>query len=78
MHNEFHYEWWTVDITLPTGRICLEIKAKSKAHAVRQIEKEVALSNSSKNASRPWWERKTPIIAVHWETLTLDRVGHQR
>lgn len=74
----FHYEWWTVDVTEPAGRVTLEFKARSKAHAIRQIEKEVAISNSNENASRPWWDRMNPILEVYWDTLTLDRTGYQR
>lgn len=76
--SKFHYEWWTVQIKELTGEITLEIKAKSREHAVRQIEKAVTESNSEENKSRPWFERKTPILAVYWDTLTLDRVGYQR
>lgn len=75
---EFNYEWWLVDVKEATGACTLEIKAKSKDHAIRQIDKLVKATNSEKNLSKPWYQRKTPILEVYWDTLTLDRVGYQR
>lgn len=76
--SEFNYQWWTVEAKLHAGVVTLEIKAKSKEHAIRQIEREVKQSNSEKNLSKSYFERKQPIIEVYWDTLTLDRIGYQR
>lgn len=74
----FRYEWYTINIQYPTGVVECEYKAKNMAGAVRQIKKEIALSNSPENLERPIWEQMPQIIEVDWESLKLDRVGHQR
>ena len=75
----FQYEWWNVEIIQGVDvRVTIEVKAKSKAQAVKQIERMVKESNSEKNAARPLWERMVPISEVLWETMTLDRTGYQR
>ena len=74
----FHYEWWDVDVLETAGRMTLEVKAKTKEGAVKQIEKWVTYTRSEENAKKPWYKRANEIICVYWETLTLDRVGHQR
>lgn len=76
--SSFNYEWWTVRATLATGPITLEFKAKNKDHAVKQILKEYRDSNSAKNLEADFWHRKDRIVDIHWDTLTLDRVGYQR
>lgn len=75
---QFHYEWWTVEIHESTGWITLEIKAKNKEGAIRQIERLVAKSNSPENLAKPWYKQITPISEVRWESLHLDRTGYQR
>ena len=74
----FHYEWWTVKIKSEAGTYMWEFKAKSKEHAMKQIKKEVEITNSEKNQSKDFWHRKARIINVYWETLSLDRIGYQR
>jgi len=76
--SNFNYQWWTVRVKLHTGEYTAEVKAKSREHAIRQIEREVKETNSEKNLSKPLWERKNPILDVYWDTLTLDRTGYQR
>lgn len=75
---QFHYEWYTVDVLTTAGKIGFEIKARSKENAIKQIEKEVAYTNSEKNLSQPWFKLKAPIMEVYWDTLTLDRIGYER
>lgn len=76
--SKFNYEWWTVRILDTSGWNTWEFKGKSKENVVRQINKEVAYTNSKENANRPFWERKARIIKVDWDSLTLDRIGYQR
>lgn len=76
--SSFQYEWWTVRIQEPTGQYLMEFKGKNKETVIRQINKYVAETNSQKNLAKPWWERKSPIQEVFWDTLKLDHVGYQR
>lgn len=76
--GKFQYQWWTVDLELDAGRVTCEYKARSREGAIKQINKEVAYSNSEENLSKPFWFRKNVVKAVYWETLTLDREGYQR
>ena len=73
----FNYEWWNVKIRFTNGTFTYEVKAKSKEHAIRQIEKDFKFTNSEKNLSKPFWERQAPMVEVFWDTLELDRVGYQ-
>jgi len=75
---QYHYEWWTVDIRDEAGTCTWEFKGRNRETIVRQINKEVADTNSDKNAARSVWERKPRILEVNWNTLKLDRVGYQR
>lgn len=78
MNGSFQYEWWTVQMTVEgNGVMTAEYKGKSRDHVIRQIEKEIAFTNSEKNLSAGW-KRQSRILDVFWNTLTLDRVGHQR
>ena len=74
----FEYQWWTINIHYTSGWCVTEFKGKTKENIIRQIKKEIADSNSEKNASLPWWERRIPIIEVDWDSLTFDRAGYQR
>lgn len=76
--STFNYEWWTVVIKQSVGTSTFEFKAKSKESAIKQIQKYVVESRSSKNISRPVWQRTPMVEEVYWETLQLDRVGYQR
>lgn len=78
MKASFNYEWWTVSIKDQSGTNEWEFKGKSKEHVVRQIEKEIADTNSEKNRAKDYWHRKPAIIEVYWDTLKLDRIGYQR
>ena len=77
-NRKFHYQWWLIKVETPTGVYTQEIKAKDKAGAIVQIQKLVKDSNSPENLNKVWWERKSPIKTVFWDTLTLDRTGHAR
>ena len=57
----YHYEWWTVQARFPTGTYTVEVKARSRENAVKQIERDFP-----------------DVIEIYWDTLALDRVGHQR
>lgn len=74
----YHYEWWTVDIRDEAGRNTWEFKGKSRDHVVKQIDREVAYTNSDANAAKDYWHRKPRILEVYWETLRHDRTGYQR
>ena len=74
----YHFEWWTVEILEATGKCTLEIKAKTKENAIRQINKVVQISNSKENLSKPIWQQKVKIREVYWDTLKIDRIGYQR
>ena len=76
--SKFQYEFWDVEILYDNGRVIREYKAKDKAHAIRQIEKEIKFTNSEKNLSALWPHRQNRIIEVYWDTLKLDRVGYYR
>lgn len=75
---QFHFEWWTVDLLLDTGRTTAEYKGRSKEHVIRQIKSEVKKSNSAENLSAPWFKRMNQIKEVYWDTLQIDRIGYQR
>lgn len=75
---QFNYEWWNVKIRFINGTYTYEVKAKSKEHAIRQIQRDFDFSNSEKNLSKPCWERKAQMVEVFWDTMALDRVGYQR
>lgn len=75
---DFHYEWWTVEITTTCGIYTWEFKGKSKEHVIKQIEKEVSYSKSEMNLAKDIWHRQPEILEVHWNTLVLDRIGYQR
>lgn len=78
MKSSFQYEWWTVQMTVEgNGVMTAEYKGKSREHVVRQIEKEIAFTNSDKNLSAGW-KRQNRILDVFWNTLTLDRIGYKR
>jgi len=76
--SSFMYEFWTVVIEFETGSMMCEYCGKNRENVVRQIEKEVKQTNSEKNLSLPWIERKQRIVGVRWDTLTLDRTGYRR
>lgn len=75
---DFRFEWWTVEIRDQLGTCTWEFKGKSKEHVIKQINKEVSDTKSDKNKQREIWCRKPEILEVYWDTLKLDRVGHQR
>ena len=74
----YSYEWYTVDIVYSNGRHTTEFKAKDRDSVIRQINTFVRLSNSDKMQSLNVFLRPQRVIAVDWNTLKLDRVGHQR
>lgn len=74
----FQYQWWTVDVQYPHGRLATEFKGKSKDHVIKQIKKWVSDCNSEKSQSKPFWVRPSQVIEVFWDTLVLDRTGYQR
>ncbi len=76
----FHYEWYTIEIKEPAGWVVIEIKAKDKAGAVKQLERMREKSNSPENKARTPLDPKwiAPVLEVKWETLKLDRIGYQR
>ena len=77
--GSFQYEWWTVDVQYPHGRLATEFKGKSKDHVVKQIKKWVLDCNSEKSQSEPlWWKRPDRVLEVFWDTLVLDRTGYKR
>ena len=78
MGGSFQYQWWTVEILFDCGKMTAEYKGKSKDGVIKQIEKEIAFTNSEKNLSASWLERKNQIKKVYWDTMKLDRVGYQR
>lgn len=76
--GRFQYEWWTVNITFENGTYTCEYKGKTKYHIIRQIEKEIAYTNSEANLNKNIYVRKARILSVDWASLKLDRVGYQR
>ncbi len=75
----FQYEWWTVQMTVEGhGVMTAEYKGKSRDHVIKQIEKDVAFTNSDKNLTAGWQTRQSRIFDVFWNTLTLERTGYQR
>ena len=78
MKGSFQYEWWTIQMTVEGhGVMTSEYKGKSREHVIKQIEKDVAFTNSERNLTAEWWKRQNRILDVFWNTLTLDRVGYQ-
>ena len=75
---KFHYEWWTVQIEDESGTFTWEFKGSSKDHVIKQINKKVTDSNSERNQQLDIWHRKPKVLKIYWETLKLDRIGHQR
>lgn len=71
--GNFQYEWYTVDMIQATGRVTVEVKAKSKAGAIKQIEKMAKEHDEFVQVVRP--DFSTEVL---WDTLTLDRKGYQR
>lgn len=79
MAYSFNYEWYTVDVLESSGRITWEIKAKDKDRAIRQINKMAEKQNKRANdTSLPWWEQGAFVKEIYWDTIRLDRVGHNR
>lgn len=71
--GSFQYEWWTVVMIQATGRYTVEVKAKSRAGAIKQIEKMAKEHDDFVRVVRP--DFSTEVL---WDTLTLDRKGYQR
>lgn len=71
--GKFQYEWWTVDIKEATGRIRLEVKAKNRENAIKQIKKYADEHTKRVQSVRPNFEAE-----VFWDTLALDHKGYQR
>ena len=76
----FQYEWWTIEMEdTCNGTLVYEFKGKSKDHVIKTIKTYVKKINAAaKNTDLPWWERGAEIYTIKWETLKLDRIGHQR
>ena len=71
--GQFQFEWWDVEIKEATGQITLEVKARNKDGAIKQIKKIAEKHDKDVQAVRP--DFHTEIL---WDTLTLDRKGYQR
>ena len=71
--GNFQYEWWAVEVKEATGKCILEVKARSKDNAIKQINKYATDHDKEVQPHRPNF--KTEVL---WETLELDRVGYQR
>ena len=71
--GKFQYEWWTVDIKEACGRIRLEVKAKNKENAIKQIKEYADYHTKYVQSARPDFETE-----VFWDTLALDHKGYQR
>lgn len=69
----YQYEWYTVDVQEATGRITWEIKARSRENAIKAINRQVKKYNRTIQNCRPDY-----TATVYWETMKLDRVGHNR
>lgn len=79
MAYSFNYEWYTVDILESVGRTTLEVKATNRGAARRQIQKIVDKQNKdANNKDLPFWKRGASVKEIYWETMKLDRVGHNR
>ena len=76
----FNYEWYTIKMEDScNGIMTYEFKGKSKDHVIKTIKTYVKKINAlAKDTKLPWWDRGAEITAIYWETLTLDRIGHQR
>lgn len=71
--GQFQYEWWNIDLKEATGLITLEVKAKSKDGAIKQIKRIAEKHDKEVQAVRPDFRTE-----IYWDTLTLDRKGYQR
>lgn len=71
--GQFQFEWWNVDVKEATGRITLEVKAKSKDNAINQIKRIAEKHDKEVQAVRPDFHTE-----IYWDTLTLDHKGYQR
>jgi hypothetical protein len=71
--GQFQFEWWNIDIREATGRITLEIKAKNKDGAIKQIKRYAKKHDEEVQVVRPDFHTE-----IYWDTLTLNRKGYQR
>lgn len=78
MGRAFNYEWYTVDIVFANGRCSTEFKARSRESVIRQINRYVSDCNSDEKQSLDIWHRPQRVVSVDWDSLRLDRIGHQR
>jgi len=63
--NSFEYTWWHIDINYKCGLSTLEVKAKTKENAIKQIKKICK-------------EEEMFIDEINWDTLRADRTGYAR
>ena len=79
MAYAFNYEWYTIDVQESTGRITWEVKARNKDNAIKTIKRLVTKKNKdAHDMTLPWWKRGGEVKEVLWDTLNLDRIGHNR
>lgn len=71
--GNFQYEWWNVNLREATGLIILEVKAKNKDGAIKQIKRYAKKHDEEVQAVRPDFHTE-----IYWDTLKLDRTGYQR
>ena len=75
--SSFQYEWWLVDVIINGTKMALEVKAKNKENAIKQIEK---MANLEKAKTFEEMITATQLTEgkIFWETLRLDRKGYQK
>ena len=62
MSGGFQYEWWNVEIRFTSGFKCI-CEVKAK---------------NRENAIKQFKRDFDNVQEIYWETLKLDRTGHQR
>lgn len=75
--GSFQYEWWLVDVIINGTRMALEVKARNKENAIKQIEK-MANPEKAKDFFEEITAKQLTEGKIFWETLRLDRKGYQR
>lgn len=75
---KFHYEYYLIKIETATGVYEYEFKARNRESAINQIKKYADDCKKQNETARTWLERADDIKTIMWDTLTLDRTGHDR
>ena len=76
---KFNYEYYTVDVIYTVGKMTTEFKGRDRDHVIKQIKSWMVRKNKQHtDTSIPWWKRGEGVKEIIWETLKLDRTGHQR